>query len=127
MAGRTEYYTEIRLMDTFEARMSMRDLAVAALDIVERLAEGKPVELDTRSRLRQMLTEGRSLLADAGYPGDSTWRGIQRASMGLDTFLDQSDALFWDDVAEELRTGLQTLESLVGPGQRPDADIYVVG
>jgi hypothetical protein len=114
-------------MDTFEARMSMRDLAVAALAIVERLAEGKPAESDTRSRLRQMLTEGRALLADAGYPGESTWRGLQRASMGLDTLFDQSDPLSWEDVAEELRTGLQTLESLVGQGQRPDADIYVVG
>jgi hypothetical protein len=107
--------------------MNMRDLAVGALAIVERLAEGKPAELDTRTRLRQMLTEGRSLLADAGYPGESTWRGLQRASMGLDTYLDHSDPLFWEDVADELRMGLQTLESLVGPGQRPDADIYVVG
>lgn len=114
-------------MDTNEARTQMCDIANDALEIVERLQETASPSPEDRSRLRQMLTDARALLSDAGYPGEAVWRGLQRGSIGAETHLDQSDSSYWRDVAQELKEGIQTLESLIATRRSREADFRVVG
>jgi len=114
-------------MDTYEARTQMLELARDALGIVAALEASNVPTGEDRRRLRSMLTEARSALADAGYPAEAVWRAVQRASMGTDTSLDQADPMFWHDVADELRAAMETLESLVSPHFRRESDFYIVG
>ena len=113
-------------MDTYEARLTMRDLAREALEIVEDLVGDAVPSRDNRKDLRSMAVEARELLPDAGYPGEATWRGLQRASIGADTHFDQADPSFWVDVADELRNAAATLDQLVGPVHR-DIAFHIVG
>jgi hypothetical protein len=113
-------------MDTYEARLRMRDLAHDALDVVERRQAGASAGREDRSDLRQMATESRSLLGDAGYPGEATWRAIQRASIGLETAFEEPDRSYWEDLADELRQAIETLDNLIGVGRR-DADVHIIG
>lgn len=113
-------------MDTYEARMRMRDLAADALEIVGRFREGKAPSGDDRSRLRSMVQESRALLGDAGYPGEAAWRGLQRSSLGADTYFNEADTAYWLDVAGDLQTAIETLDSLVSGGLR-DADLHIIG
>lgn len=114
-------------MDTFEARTHMLDVAEETLDIVRRVAAGETPSLEDRQRLRKLLLEARQTLPDAGYPGEATWRSVQRASMGIDTMGDQTDADFWDDVAGELQNGMDTLSSLISPNWRRETDFHIIG
>jgi hypothetical protein len=104
----------------------MRDLADEALTIVESLAKGEILSRDDKRRLRELVSEARSTLFDAGYPAEAVWRGLQRASIGVDTLLDQPDAAYWEHVAAELRAGLDTLDSLLSPGPRRETDFHIV-
>lgn len=113
-------------MDTNEARMQMRDLAHDALAIVDRLAAGSEPAQGDRGSLREMALESRALLGDAGYPAEAAWRGIQRASIGADTQFEAPDPTYWDDVARDLRTAVETLENLVS-GPRRDSDVHIIG
>jgi hypothetical protein len=113
-------------MDTYEARLKMRDLAQDALVIVERREASVVLNREDRTHLREMAMEARSVLSDAGYPGEASWRAIQRASIGLDTAFDEPDRSFWQDVLEELRSAISTLDNLVGVSKR-DADVHIVG
>ena|SRR5947209_2123635 len=113
-------------MDTYEARITMRDLAHDALDVVTRRESGVATNREDRAQIRQMASEARSLLGDAGYPGEAAWRAIQRASIGLETAFDEPDRTYWEDLATDLRDAIETLDSLVGVSKR-DADIHIVG
>lgn len=112
-------------MDTLEARIRMRDMARETLEIVDRLAAGTSPSRETRARLREMVSEARSLLGDAGYPAEGAWRGMQRASMGLDTLFDEPDPTYWEDVMSELSRSIETLDNLVSPIRR-EADLHIV-
>lgn len=114
-------------MDTTEARTQMRDLAREALDIVERVVQGQPIAGAEREGLRRLVLQSRTLLADAGYPGEAVWRGLQRAAIGAETHFDQSDPAYWADVATELQAGVATLESLVSPTWRSEPDVRIIG
>ncbi len=114
-------------MDTHEARTQMLELAGEALEIVAGLEAGGVPTGEDKRQLRDLLTDARSTLADAGYPAEAVWRALQRASLGTDTSFDQSDPLYWQDVAQELRTAMETLESLVSPQFRRESDFYIVG
>lgn len=114
-------------MDTFEARLRTRDLAEEALEIVERMVRGDRPRREDKQRLREMQAEARSYLPDAGYPAEAAWRGVQRASIGLETVGDEPDALYWQDVAQELKAGRDTLASLVSTGRRRESDFHIVG
>jgi hypothetical protein len=114
-------------MDTQEARTQLRELAAQASEIVERIAAGSVPSGDDKLRLRRLVVEARVLLPDAGYPGEGAWRGLQRASIGAETLLDHADPTFWQQVAEELRASVDTLESLVRPGWRRESDFHIVG
>jgi len=114
-------------MDTFEARTYIRDIAEEALDIVKRIAAGALPALEDRQRLRQLLLAVREALPDAGYPGESAWRALQRASMGVETMDGQPDTAFWEDVVEELESGIDTLSSLISPAWRRESDFHIVG
>jgi hypothetical protein len=114
-------------MDTYEARSKMCDVAAMALATVRRIQEGPAPSYADASELRELLQQARTLLSDAGYPGEAVWRALQRASMGIDTHFDHADAGFWDDISAELRSAVATLESLImSPGSR-NADINLVG
>jgi hypothetical protein len=104
----------------------MRDLAQAALTIVERREESVALNREDRSQMREMASEARSVLADAGYPGEASWRAIQRASIGLDTAFDEPDRSYWQDLGEELRSAISALDNLVGVSKR-EADVRIVG
>jgi hypothetical protein len=114
-------------MDTYEARTQMLELAREALGIVESLEANNVPTGEDKRRLRSMQAAARSALADAGYPAEAVWRGLQRASMGTDTSLDHADPMFWHDVADELRDAMETLESLLSPHFRRESDFYIVG
>lgn len=113
-------------MNTQDARAQMKDLADEALEIVERVERGKPAGRVERSRLRAMAVEARGLLGDAGFPGEAAWRGLQRASIGLETAFEEPDASYWADVHQDLQGAIDTLNSLVHVGPR-DADLHIIG
>lgn len=114
-------------MDTLEARILMRDLADEGLKIVDRYVAGNLPSGADKRRLRELVIEARTALSDAGYPGEAVWRSLHRASMGADTLFDQSDDHYWPSVVDELRAGLDTLESLISPGFRRESDFHIVG
>lgn len=105
----------------------MLDLALAARTIVETWTSRSRLTGDEKLRLREIVAEARSVLADAGYPAEGVWRAVQRASLGLDTSLQQSDPLYWEDVSRDLQAGIETLESLVSPHAGREADFRIVG
>jgi hypothetical protein len=113
-------------MDTYEARTRMRDIAVEAQQIVEAHAHGEPLQSKDRGALRDLATEARGLLADAGYPGEGVWRGLQRATIGMQTGLDREDPSYWRELAVDLQTSIDTLDSLVTPRGR-EADVHIIG
>jgi hypothetical protein len=113
-------------MDTQEARMRMRDLAREAEDIVGRRARGEAAMPRDQAALRQLVGEARTLLADAGYPGEAVWRGLQRATIGYDTAFDREDPGYWRELAADLHEAVETLDSLVSPRGR-EADVHIVG
>lgn len=113
-------------MDTNEARTRMRDIATDALRIVDALAASGTISARERGTIRELGTEARALLSDAGYPGEGVWRGLQRATIGLDTGFDRDDPGFWRELAADLRSAIDTLESLIAPRGR-EADVHIVG
>lgn len=74
-----------------------------------------------------MASEARSLVGEAGYPGEAVWRGLQRASIGADTNFDSHDSSYWQDVVEELERGAATLASLDSSRGLRDVDFHIVG
>jgi hypothetical protein len=113
-------------MDTNEARTRMRDIALEALQIVDALAASGSVPIRDRGVLRSLTTEARGLLADAGYPGEGVWRGLQRATIGMETGFDRDDPGFWRELAQDLRDAVETLDSLIAPRGR-EADVHIIG
>lgn len=107
--------------------MRTLDIAREALEIVERLGSDAAPTADDKGRLRQLLLDAREALPDAGFPAEAAWRGLQRASIGTDTYFDQADPRYWQDVAKELHEGAEVLESLVSPFHRRESDFHIVG
>lgn len=101
-------------------------MARAALDVVERIVRGQMPSRGDRSELRHFVSDARSVLPDAGYPGEAAWRALQRASIGVETLGETPDRAYWSDVEGDLRGAVDTLSSLVGVAGR-DADIHIVG
>lgn len=114
-------------MDTLEARTYMRDIGEEALEIIRRVAAGEAPSLEDRQRLRQLLLQARQTLPDAGYPGEGTWRALQRATIGIDTMTERPDANYWQDAVAELRIGVDTLSSLISPSWRRESDVQIIG
>ena len=114
-------------MNTQEARREMHDLALDGLELARRYKAGARPAREDRQNLRTMALEARTLLSEAGYPGERVWRGLQRASMGAETGFDSDDSSFWTDVAEDLQGGADTLESLIGGVGARDFDFRIVG
>ncbi len=114
-------------MNTQDARRDMRSLATEGLAIVNRIRETRASSSDDRNQLRRMAGEARGLLAEAGYPGEAVWRGLQRSSIGAETHFDSFDAAYWQDVTDELERGAATLASLDSLTTTRDADIHIVG
>src|SRR5437588_11709312 len=98
-------------MNTYQAREQMRDLARQAGEIVRRLAGGGEASFDDRNTLRRLAVESREVLVDSGFPGAAAWRGIQRASIGLETQLSSSDPSFWRDVLTDLDASAEILDT----------------
>lgn len=118
---------QAHIMDTTEARTRMREMALEALTVVERLRGGEGIDIEAVQRLRRLALDARGCLADAGYPGEAVWQGLQRASIGLDTQLGSADPSFWEDIIEVLQSGAATLESLVSARGRREGDFRIVG
>jgi hypothetical protein len=105
----------------------MSEIGHLAITIVERLSTGAVATYDDRTGLRSMAVESRELLAEAGFPGEAVWRGLTRASIGVDTSLSEADVLFWVDVLEDLTAGTSTLDDLVSPHFAREADFRIIG
>lgn len=114
-------------MNTQDARSEMASLAAQGLVIVARIRETRNAPVDDRDQLRRMASEARTLLSEAGYPGEAVWRGLQRSSIGAETHFDSFDAAYWHDVTEELERGAATLESLNAVRSARDVDLHIVG
>ena len=113
-------------MNTFEARALARDLGHEALSILDVILVEKKPPAGGSSSLHALLKRVREALPDAGYPAESTWRALQRAAIGIDTWNGTYDMEFWRDVREDLNDALSTLEGLVGGGRNHDTDVYLV-
>lgn len=113
-------------MDTQEARSYIRDLAGEALQLIEAWEPGIAPPKD-KLRLRELASDARTALPDAGFPAEAAWRGLQRASIGTQTSLDQTDKVYWEDVVAELHAGVDTLDLLVSPGASRESDFRIVG
>jgi hypothetical protein len=118
--------TKKEIMDTLEARRDLRDVARSAIAVVERAEVGREPNPEDREALRKAAARARELLRDAGYPGEATWRGLSRASIGVDTLDGPLDHTFWHDVAEELRSGLETLDNLVTSDRMRESDVHLI-
>jgi hypothetical protein len=114
-------------MNTYEARTRMSEIGHRAISIVERLSGGVVATYDDRTSLRSMAVESRELLAEAGFPGEAVWRGLTRASIGVDTALSEADTFFWVDVLEDLTGGTSTLDDLVSPHLSREVDFRIIG
>jgi hypothetical protein len=114
-------------LNTFEARVIMRDLARTAVEMVRAIEGGRSPTPEDRLRIRDLVAQARGSLTDAGYPGEAVWRGLSRASIGMDTLGGEPDPLFWHDVAAELQAGLDTLDTLVSTDFRRESQIPWVG
>jgi hypothetical protein len=105
----------------------MLDLAHETQTIVANWRARTRLTGDEKQRLRDIVAEARSVLADAGYPAEGVWRAVQRASLGVDTSFQQVDPLYWEDVIRDLQSGIETLESLVSRQTGREADFRIVG
>jgi hypothetical protein len=114
-------------MNTYEARSRMSEIGHRAIDIINRLRKGDSASFEDRSRLRSFAVESRELLTEAGFPGEAVWRGLTRASMGVDTSLSSADPYFWQDVLDDLGGGTTTLDDLIAPHFNSGADFTIVG
>jgi hypothetical protein len=114
-------------MNTYEARSRMSEIGHRAIDIVGHLRSGETATYEERASLRAYAVESRGLLTEAGFPGEAVWRGLTRASMGIDTSLSSSDPLFWQDVLDDLDGGTTTLDDLISPHFNSGADFTIVG
>lgn len=112
-------------MDTYEARRQMRDLARDALDLLDEVADGDTSLSDALIELRKMELEARTLLADAGYPGEAAWRSLQRGVQALAA--DERDAGLIEEVRSSLQETIATLDSLTGATTGRDSDFRIVG
>ncbi|MGI8826942.1 MAG: hypothetical protein ACR2JC_15120 [Chloroflexota bacterium] len=112
-------------MNTLDARLQMRQLARDG----ERLVKHTRDTGDTGAaggELRRLAAEARDLLTDAGFPGEATWRVLQRASIGVDTAGVDFDASFWQWISEDLESAAGSLDTLLGPSLHRDADLHIV-
>jgi hypothetical protein len=112
-------------MDTYEARRRMRDLAQESLDLLREIEQGDSTRSDALTELRKMELEARSLLADAGYPGESAWRALQRVGPALRT--DDEDPSLVAEVVAELGEAIDTLDSLTATPSERDSDFRIIG
>jgi hypothetical protein len=125
MCGRAEW--GIVVMDTQEARTQVLEIVNDALLIVDRLEAGESPTREDKQRLRQLVADARAVLPDAGYPAEVAWQGLQRASIGVDTIFEQADQVYWQAAGIDLRAAVQTLEPLVSPRFKREADFPIVG
>jgi hypothetical protein len=114
-------------MDTFEARSKMRDLAQATLDLIEGLDRSSTSRREAIAGLRDMEQEARALLADAGYPGEAAWRGIQRSRILAESDPSVMDESMRGDIVGDLQLAVGTLGSLVSGALQRDSDFRIVG
>jgi hypothetical protein len=113
-------------MDTIQARARMHELARETLGVLQGMRSGDCSAPEVRARTRTIAQEARTLLADAGYPGESTWRAVQRASDTLES-LQPADSAFWDDLMLELHTAIETLDSLISLPAAREVDVHIIG
>ena len=114
-------------MDTFEARLRIWELGREGLDLVDGLAGGHDRPGSVLSRLRELATEARGALPDAGFPAESTWRALQQASAASLMGPGEFDQPYWVALAEDLRAALSTLESLLSSPTQRDIDFRIIG
>lgn len=114
-------------MDTFEARQRMRELAAAGLELVNRFGCGETSMRTAAEQARALSTEARTVLADAGYPGESTWRALQRTESGLSSLVEPPLPEYWDDITIELSDAGEALDRLLTIPVARDADFRIVG
>lgn len=112
-------------MDTFEARRRMRDLAQETLVLLDEIDNGGTSLSDALTQLRSKESEARSLLVDAGYPGESAWRALQRAAIALRS--DGEDPQLREEVVADLGNAIETLDSLTTAPSERDSDFRIVG
>ncbi|GAC1508507.1 MAG: hypothetical protein NVS2B16_05450 [Chloroflexota bacterium] len=114
-------------MNTNEARIHMRDLALGGVEAIRVIVEIRKINFDQRNALREYAASARSALSDAGFPGEATWRALQRAAIGLDTGGPSIDPAFWQSVQSELEEAVTALDSLLGGNVQRDSDMRIVG
>jgi len=114
-------------MNTLEARIQLRDVAQRGLELTRQIVARNRVEPDARTGLRALALEAREALVDAGYPGEATWRALQRASIGAETSNGDLDANFWSALSDDLASAIETLDSLLGPSRERDSDVRIIG
>jgi hypothetical protein len=112
-------------MDTNEARRRMRDLARETLEILDSAVAEDGPRGKAISRVAEMEQESRALLADAGYPGESVWRGLQRARLALEA--GGEDQALELEASAEMRESLERLDSLIAAASERESDFRIVG
>lgn len=113
-------------MDTFEARQRMKDLASEGLELLNRFLCGESSMLVAAEQARRLSSESRTVLMDAGYPGESTWRALQRAANGLSVLGDAPPPEYLEEVKLELTEARDALNRLLAVGAESEADFRIV-
>lgn len=105
----------------------MRDLGQRGLEVVTGFVNGECTVADGRRRLKESIDEARSVLADAGYPAESVWRGLQRAYAEFSASSNPHDHETWGELGDDLRQAIESLDALLARPAARDADFRVVG
>jgi hypothetical protein len=113
-------------MDTQEARMTMRDLAGRGLAAVDRYRAHDETGLNPMVDIRGLQLQARTVLADAGYPGEAVWQALNHAYFGFEAYGEPPDSAFWGDIVAELQAGMATLDGLLMPPGL-GADFPIIG
>jgi hypothetical protein len=113
-------------MDTFEARYRLRELAHRGLQLIKGFSGNHAPAPEDAAALRDMAAAARSLIPDAGFPGESAWRALDHAAAALVSLEPDPEGARWRAVADELQAAIEQLNSLLGSARR-DADFRIVG
>jgi hypothetical protein len=75
--------------------------------------------------MRTLAAEVRSLLVDAGYPAERSWRALEAAFRTLDQESDDAETRV--DALDELQEAVSGLEAMLQLPSQRDVDLHIVG
>jgi hypothetical protein len=105
----------------------MKEMATQGVTAIERYRSQDRSGPDPGSEIRALQSEARTVLADAGHPGEAVWRALSQAHFGFEAYGEPPESGFWDDLLEQLAGAIEALDRLLATGGGQEADFRIVG